>query len=325
MTENSETRSKREFIVSLAILGLVALVPLAVTNEYWLGVLIICMFYAIQAAGWNVLAGYTGQMSLAPAAFAMIGAYGTGLLFYHWGLPFWVGIPTGVLAAAVLGWALGRAALRLSGPYLGLTTLSFAEIARLVIGNSYDITRGDLGLNVPGIFEERLAYYYLFLSVLLAVQVAIYLALRSKIGLFLQAIRDDEIAAASRGVPVTHWKVMAFVSSSAACGLAGGLYAHFAQLISPEIGLLLNTGFVISMVVIGGMGTLVGPILGAFLVYLGSEALRDFGGWHLIVFALLVVVIARFFREGLWGLRRLGRSRANAVGAPSTPAPQARG
>jgi branched-chain amino acid transport system permease protein len=324
MTENSESRAKQEFIASIVILAVVAVLPAVVTNQYWLGVLIVCMFYAIQAAGWNVLAGYTGQMSLAPAAFAMIGAYGTGLLYYHWGFPFWVGIPTGIIAAALLGWALGRAALRLSGPYLGLTTLSFAEIARLVIGNSYEITRGDLGLNVPGIFEERLAYYYLFLAILLAVQVSIYLTLRSKIGLFLQAVRDDEIAAASRGVPVTHWKVVAFVASSAACGLAGGLYAHFAQLISPEIGLLLNTGFVISMVVIGGMGTLVGPILGAFLVYLGSEALRDFGGWHLIIFALLVVVIARFFREGLWGLRRLGRSRAAAAGAPQKPAAQVR-
>ncbi|HEY0836622.1 MAG TPA: branched-chain amino acid ABC transporter permease [Azospirillum sp.] len=323
MIDNSETRANREFAASLGLLALVALAPLVIANEYWLGVLVVCMYFALQAAGWNLLAGYTGQMSLAPAAFAMIGAYGTGLMAYQFEMPFWVGIPVGVLAAGLLGWALGRVALKLRGPYLGLTTLSFAEIARLVIGNSYDITRGDLGLSVPGIFDSRLAYYYLFLAVLVVVQAGIFLTLKSKAGLFLQAIRDDDIAAACRGVPVVRWKVAAFVASSAICGLAGTLYAHFAQFVSPELGLIMQTGFVISMTVIGGMGTLVGPILGAFLVYLGSEAVRDFGGWHLIVFALLVIVVARFFRDGLWGLLRLAFTRRRAP-APAQPAVGAR-
>jgi branched-chain amino acid transport system permease protein len=320
MIDNSETRANRQFIASLLFLAVVALAPAVVTSEYWLGVLIVCMFFALQTAGWNVLAGYTGQISLAPAAFAMIGAYGTGLMSYHLQAPFWIGIPVGIVAAALFGLVLGWVALRLYGPYLGLTTLSFAEIMRIVIGNSIDFTRGDLGLNVPGLFTSRLAYYYLFLAVLVAVQVGIFFVLKSKVGLFLQAIRDDEIAAASRGVPVVRWKVMAFVASSAICGLAGALYAHFAQLISPEIGLVLQTGFVLSMAVIGGMGTLVGPIIGAFLVYLGSEALREAGGYHLIVFSILVILIARFFREGLWGLihlalKRLAPPRATSAGA----------
>jgi branched-chain amino acid transport system permease protein len=320
MIDNSETRANRQFAASLLVLAIVALAPALVTSEYWLGVLIVCMYFALQTAGWNVLAGYTGQISLAPAAFAMIGAYGTGLMSYHMQAPFWIGIPVGILAAGLFGLALGWAALRLYGPYLGLTTLSFAEIMRIVIGNSIEFTRGDLGLNVPGLFTSRLAYYYLFLAVLVAVQVGIFFVLKSKVGLFLQAIRDDEIAAASRGVPVVRWKVMAFVTSSTICGLAGALYAHFAQLISPEIGLVLQTGFVLSMAVIGGMGTLVGPIIGAFLVYLGSEALREAGGYHLIVFSILVILIARFFREGLWGLiqlalMRLAPPRATSAGA----------
>lgn len=316
MIDNWETRANREFAGSLAVLALVALAPGVVGNQYWLGVLVVCMYFALQAVGWNLLAGYTGQMSLAPAAFAMIGAYGTGLVAYHLDAPFWIGIPAGVIAAALLGLLLGRIALRLRGPYLGLTTLSFAEIARLVISNSYNFTRGDLGLNVPGLFGARLAYYYLFLGALLAVQVGVFLLLKSKVGLFLQAIRDDETAAASRGVPVVHWKVTAFALSSTICGLAGALYAHFAGLISPELGLILQTGFVISMVVIGGMGTLIGPVLGAFLVYLFSEVVRDFGGYHLIVFALLVIVVARFFRDGLWGLVRLVLERLAAARAP---------
>lgn len=318
MIQNSESRTRTEFFASLGFLALVALLPLVVANIYWLGVLIVCMYFAMQAIGWNLLTGYTGQMSLAPAAFAMVGAYGTGLMSYHLGTPPWIGIPVGIIVAFAIGILLGRIALRLSAAYLALTTLAFAEILRLVISNSYNFTRGDLGLNVPGIVENRLIYYYLMLAALTLVQIGIYLLLKSKYGLYLQAIRDDEVAASSRGIDVVHWKTVAFAVSAAVCGLAGALYAHFAQLVSPELGLILQTGFVISMVVIGGIGTMSGPIIGAFLVYLVSEALRDAGGYHLIVFSLAVILFARFFREGLWGLAKLtfsGRHTAPAVRA----------
>lgn len=300
----SQHRITTEFWWSLAFLGGIALVPLGVSNPYWLGVLIVSMYFAMLACGWNLLAGYTGQFSLAPACFAMIGAYATGLLSYHWKVAPWLGIPAAIVVAAVIGMTLGRVVMRLRGPYLALTTLSFAEIMRLVIGNSYEFTRGDLGLNVPGLFDARLAYYYLFLVVLVAMQAGSFLLMRSKAGLYLQAIRDDEIAAASRGVDVVFWKTAAFTLSAAASGLAGALYGHFSQLVSPELGLLLQTGLVICMVVIGGIGSLVGPLVGAFLVYLSSEMLREVGGIQLIVFALLVIIFARFFREGLWGLAK---------------------
>jgi branched-chain amino acid transport system permease protein len=293
-----------EFRLSLGLLALVALVPAVVSNPYWLGVVIVSMYFALLAAGWNLLAGYTGQFSMAPAAFAMIGGYATGLLSHHWNVSPWLGLPAAIVAAALIGMVLGRIVMRLRGPYLALTTLSFAEIMRVVVGNSHAFTRGDLGLSVPGLFDARLAYYYVFLGVLLAAQAGLFALLRSKAGLYLQAIRDDEIAAASRGVDVVFWKTAAFTMSAAVSGLAGALYGGFSQLVSPELGLLAQTGLVICMVVIGGIGSLVGPLLGAFLVYLGSEALREVGGVQLIVFALLVIVFARFYREGLWGLAR---------------------
>lgn len=287
-----------------ALLGAVALVPLAVRDAYWLGVLVVSMYFALIASGWNLLAGYAGQFSLAPATFAMIGAYTTGLLCVYSGVSPSVGIAAAVAATAVLGMALGRIVMRLSGPYLALTTLSFAEIARLVVANSYNVTRGDLGLGVPGLFQERLAYYYLFVGALVAVQAGLLVLLKSPAGLYLQAIRDDEVAAASRGVDVVFWKTAAFTLSTAVAGLAGALYGHFSQLVSPELGLITQSGLVICMVVIGGMGTRVGPLVGAFLVYLLSEVLREVGSVQLIVFALAVILFARFFREGLAGLAR---------------------
>jgi branched-chain amino acid transport system permease protein len=303
-------RARIDFLVSLAILVIVAALPLLVINEYWRGVVIVSMYFALLAAAWNLLAGYTGQFSLAPATFGMIGAYATGLLSYYWNVPPLLGIAASIIVAGLIGLALGRIVLRLTGPYLALTTLSFAEIVRLVISNSIDITRGDLGLNVPGLFNSRLAYYYLILGVLAAVQVGLFLLLRTPAGLYLRAIRDDEIAAASRGVRVVLWKTNAFAISAAISGLAGALYGHFAQFVSPELGLIGQTGIIISMAVIGGLGTLAGPIGGAFLVYVASEYLRDFGGVQLIIFALLVIIFGRFFREGLWGLAYHGFERA---------------
>jgi branched-chain amino acid transport system permease protein len=209
-----------------------------------------------------------------------------------------------IVLPGIVGLLLGRIVLRLSGVYLALTTLSFGEILRVIIYNSIDFTRGDQGLNVPGIVNDRIAYYYIFVVALAAVIGMLYYLLRTPLGRFLQAIRDDEIGAASRGVDVVRYKTAAFAISCAICGLAGGLYGTFARLVSPELGLIEETGLVIAMAVIGGMGTLVGPLIGALLVYTASELLRSVGGIQMIVFAALVIVFARFFQQGLWGLLR---------------------
>jgi branched-chain amino acid transport system permease protein len=302
-------RLATDFRASLVVVALLAAAPLVVTSPYTLGVLIVSMYFALLALGWNLLAGFTGQFSLAPAAFALLGAYAPGLLDYHWHLPLAVGIPAGIVGTGALGWLLGRVVLRLRGPYLALTTLSFAEIARVVIGNSYEFTRGAQGLNVPTLMQSRIGYYYLFVAVVLAVLVGLFLLMRSATGRFFLAIRDDETGAESRAINVVRYKTLAFALSCAICGLAGALYGTFSQLVSPELGLLLQTGIVIAMVVIGGIGTLTGPLAGALLVYVASEWLRSVGNVQMIVFSALVIVFARFFREGLWGLATRRRMR----------------
>ncbi len=269
------------------------------TNDYWRGVIIVSMYFACSRSAWNLLAGYTGQFSLAPATFGMIGAYTTGLLAYHFGgtrqspafrRRSW--------SPGVIGFILAphRAAAARSLPRAHHAVLR-RDHATGRFGNSIDITRGDLGLSVPGLFDG--APCLLLRDAGGARCGPVRLVSRccaAPAGLYLRAIRDDEVAAAGRGVKVVRWKTYAFALSAAISGLAGALYGHFAQLVSPELGLISQTGIIISMVVIGGLGTLVGPIGGAFLVYVASEFLRDFGGYQLIVFALLVIVFARFFR-----------------------------
>jgi len=275
--------------------------PLLDLSDYTLGILIVAMYLAIVAMSWNLLAGYCGQFSMAPAAFAMIGGYIVGLSDFHAQLSLWISVPLAIVGTAILGALLGLTVTRLKGPYLSLTTLSFAEISRVIISNSHEYTRGDQGLNVPSMMNDRLSYYYFFIVLVLLTGVFIYWLMRSKLGGFLLAIRDDQEGAESKGIDIVFYKLVAFTISCSLCGFAGAMYGSFSQLVSPEMGLLQQTGLVISMVVIGGIGSLTGPVIGAILVYLGSEWLREIGNIQMIVFAFVVIIFARFFRTGIWG------------------------
>ena len=294
-------RLKFDFWSLLIVLLLMCFLPLLDLSDYTLGILIVAMYLAIVAMSWNLLAGYCGQFSMAPAAFAMIGGYIVGLSDFHAQLSLWISVPLAIIGTAILGTLLGLTVTRLKGPYLSLTTLSFAEISRVIISNSHEYTRGDQGLNVPSMINDRLSYYYFFIVLVLLTGVFIYWLMRSKLGGFLLAIRDDQEGAESKGIDIVFYKLVAFTISCSLCGFAGAMYGSFSQLVSPEMGLLQQTGLVISMVVIGGIGSLTGPVIGAILVYLGSEWLREIGNIQMIVFAFVVIIFARFFRTGIWG------------------------
>jgi branched-chain amino acid transport system permease protein len=300
-------RLRIDLYVSLGIFVILALLPLLVSSPYWMGVLVVALYFCLAAMGWNLLGGFTGQFSIAPAAFSMIGMYTSAMLVYYLGWSPIQGIPLSILSTGIIGFFLGWICLRLRGPYLALTTIGFAEIVRGLIRFSYDITRGDLGLSVPKLFPAggHLAFFYLFLAVVICVQLMLYFVIRSKIGLFLQSIRDDEVAASGRGVDVVWWKTFAFTLSSMICGLAGGLYVHFIGLASPETGLIMQSGLIIGMAVIGGMGTLSGPLIGGLMLQPLSEYVREFGVQHMLIFSLLIILCIRFWREGLFGSVRI--------------------
>ena len=225
-------------------------------DDYNLHVVILCLFYVMMASSWNLLAGYTGQVSFAHAAFAGIGAYTTGILSAKLGINPWVGVTLGVLVAGVLGLAVGVLCLRMGGIYLSLTTLGFSEILHIVITNEYEITRGTMGLQVPGLLSNysKIGYFYIFLAGALLTLIILYKLIHSNVGLNFRAVQNDERAAASLGVNVVRVRVLAFTVSSALAGLAGGLYGHYLLLVTPEIPSLNQQFLVLSMTVIGGMG-----------------------------------------------------------------------
>jgi branched-chain amino acid transport system permease protein len=289
-----------------------------VVSEYQTHVLTTCLYYVILAVGWNLLAGYTGQFSLAHHTFAGIGAYTSALLVLHARVPPLVGIAAGVVVAAAVGYGLGTVCLRMRAIYLALATWAFAESVRLLVTVEYQITRGDLGLRAPFLFDSPRSkgYYAVFLALALAAVLAAGVIMRSRVGVYMRAIRDDEEAAAVMGVDTFKWKRVVFAVSAIFAATAGGFQAHYIGLLSPTPMKFNEMAMIVVMVILGGLRTFPGPILGAVVTELAFEWLRAWGEVRMVLFALLVIVVARAYPTGLAGLvSALGR-RFSAASTP---------
>jgi branched-chain amino acid transport system permease protein len=289
-------------VLALAAPPLLA-APLFV-GEFTVHVLAISAYYVILAASWNMLAGFTGQFSLAQHGFAALGAYGSGLLVYHLQTPLWVSIPAGVLTAATGGFLLGLLVLHMRAIYLSIATWAFAETLRIFLAAAYEFTRGDLGLSVPSLYGHvrPTVYYYTFLGTAALCLLLVYVMLKSPIGYFMRAVRDDPVRAQSLAVDTTRVKLFAFVASSAMAGLAGAFYAHYVLTLTPSIVDFSEMARIVIMVVIGGLGSFAGPIIGAPPIYALNIWLTSWGEWSMVVFAAIVIVLMRAYPAGVAGL-----------------------
>jgi branched-chain amino acid transport system permease protein len=275
-------------------------------SEYQTHILTTGFYYVVLAVGWNLLAGYTGQFSLAHHTFAGIGAYTSALLVLYAKVPMLVGIAAGVLVAAAVGYGLGTLCLRMRAIYLALATWAFAESVRLLITVEYQITRGDLGLAAPFLFgtPRSKGYYYVFLGLALAAVLAAWQIVHSRVGVYMRAIRDDEEAAAVMGVDTFKWKRFVFAISAVFAAVAGGFQAHYVGLLSPTPMKFNEMAMIVIMVIVGGLRTFAGPILGAVFTELSFEWLRAWGEVRMVVFALLVILVVRGYPAGLAGIFR---------------------
>jgi branched-chain amino acid transport system permease protein len=314
--------------VLLALAGL-ALVFADQLNSYWMHVAIIAMYYGILSASWSLLAGSVGLFSLSHMAFAAIGAYTSALLVKWYGIPIPLGMAAGVAMCCTLGGLIGWVCLRMSGPYLAIFTLGFSEIVRITIATEDGVTAGMAGLHTDGLFPSaatRLPYFYTAFALLAVSLLLMGLLVRSRWGLFLRALREDEQAAAASGVAVARFRILAFAIASGFAGLAGGFYAHYIPIITPSMGDLNEMAKLVVMTVIGGMERLPTAVGGAIVVEFLLEELRDYGQWRLPLFGVILLLTMRFARNGLltpiW-LRfvRLGEAR----GRPPTALPEQKG
>jgi branched-chain amino acid transport system permease protein len=299
----------------LAVYAALAWLPWAV-SEYQTHVLTTSLYYVVLAVGWNLLAGYTGQFSLAHHTFAGIGAYTSALLVLYARMPILMSIAAGVVVAAAAGYGLGTLCLRMRSIYLALATWAFAESVRLFITVEYQITRGDLGLATPFLFgtPRSMGYYYVFLGLAVAAVLAAWQLVHSRIGIYMRAIRDDEEAAAVMGVDTFKWKRALFAISAVFAATAGGFQGHYVGLLSPTPMKFNEMAMIVIMVIVGGLRTFSGPILGAVFTELLFEWLRAWGEVRMVLFALLVIVVARGYPSGLAGvLQDVGRRLATRV------------
>jgi branched-chain amino acid transport system permease protein len=254
------------------------------------------------ASSWALLAGYAGQFSFAHAAFAAFGGYASALLRLRFGLPLLLAVAAALIMAMILGALMGALVLRLSGPYLALFTLATAEIFRLMLVAEENVTRGSLGLQVPGLFsgDSDTPYYYLGFGLVVLALLAMNGLLFTRVGLFLRAIREDEKAAQASGVNTTRHKIVVFVVTSGIAAVAGAYYGHFIGILTPNMVILPEMGLVIAMAVIGGIESLPGAVIGAVIVYALSEMLRGYGEWRFVLLGLAIILVQRFAQNGLF-------------------------
>lgn len=289
--------------------GLVALAAVpALANPYVLYVVNVALIYVILAVGLNLLLGYAGQFAFANAALFGIGAYATGLLQLKLGWPFWPALAGGAVFTALTGLLVALPALRLSGLYLALATMAFAQFAQWLMLNWEKVTYGAGGFKIPppsfaalGLTSSQ-GVYCLTLVLTAALVAAAWNTVRSRVGRALVALRDSEVAAEALGVDLARWKTVAFALSAFYAGVAGGLYSATLNFVAPEGFDLFQMVVHFSMVVVGGLGSVWGSVLGAGLLVGFQEGLRTFKGAQEIGFGLLLMTCIVFLPDGLISL-----------------------
>lgn len=304
--KNSYTNNKTTYFIVLAVF--LFLLPFIGIKSYMMGILCRILFYATIAGGLNAINGYSGQTCLGAAGFFCVGAYTEAILATKAGISFWLCLPIAGIFSMLVGLLLAWPTLRMSGIYLAIVTIGFSEIARLLALNLTPLTGGAYGIKnipVPKFFSleftDSKKYYYLFLALAVLFIFVTNRVLKSKIGRAWMSIREDEQAAKSLGVNTSFYKANNFMYGAFWMGLAGAMYAPYARFIDSTYFVLDEGWNILEMVILGGSGTLFGPILGSVIVNFLTEVLRPIGQWRLVGLAILIIVMMWVRPQGLAG------------------------
>src|SRR6202045_4309448 len=308
----------------LVALVIALLAPLLLPNQYAMHIGVLIMFSVMLATSFNLIVGYVGEFPLGHTAFLGVGAYSVALLSTRLSMPFHVAVLAAPLGAALFGLVIGAITLQLRGPFFVIVTLCFAEVLRLVANNWIGLTNGPMGISgiekpawaiVGDALQQKMAYYYV--GVLLAA-VSLFVSYRfvySNIGRAAVAVRENRFVAQSIGISPFYLGLVTFVLASAIAGLAGGFYANYVSFVGPEV---FGFSFMITMIIMvlaGGKGTLLGPVVGAVMVVLLEEFLRDFKELRFSIFGLMVIAVVLFLPRGIMGFITR-RHETRSVGAP---------
>jgi len=303
--------SRRVIFWVLGMLAALAL-PYVITNDYYLDMIILMLMWAALAEAYNISGGFGGQFSLGHSAFLGIGAYTSTILFWQLGISPWLGMIPGACFAAVVALMLGGVTLRLRGPFLGLASLAFTEVAHIIAVNWRSMTRGSEGIGIPYkpgvanmIFSSKAEYFYLALVLAGLTVLIAWLISRSRLGYYLVAVRENQEAARSLGVYTTKIKVTGLVISAVLTAIGGTFYAQYILYIDPASLISFDVSIRFALIaVVGGIGTVWGPVLGAGVMIPLSQILRSrisgsVSGLDLALYGLLLLLVVLFMPDGL--------------------------
>jgi len=298
---------------SLVMLVVLLIVLPLFLNDYFRDVLTLTCMYVVLALGLNLIVGQAGLLNLGYVAFYAIGAYTYSVLSTTAGLPFWPGLVVGALAAAGCAALVGLPTLRLRGDYFAIVTLGLGEITRIILNNWDRMTGGPNGISRIGrpviagyTLHRTIDFYYLILAIVIVTIFLMQRLISSRIGRSWVAIREDEVAAEAMGVNTFRLKMLAFVLGSAWAGLAGVFFAAKMAFVSPESFTFFESVIILCMVVLGGMGSILGIILGALLLITLPEVFRDFQDYRMLAFGIALVLMMIFRPQGLLGAVKTG-------------------
>lgn len=284
-------------------------------STYQTNIMITALMYVVLGLGLNIVVGLAGLLDLGYVAFYAVGAYSYALLNHHFGVGFWTALPIGALLGTIFGILLGFPVLRLRGDYLAIVTLGFGEIIRLILENWNEFSKGPSGIsNIPrpGFFglemslDAAIGYlYYLMIGLVLFTIFVVNRLQNSRIGRAWLALREDEIACQAMGIDKTRTKLTAFALGATWAGMVGVVFAAKTTFINPASFTFLESALILCIVVLGGMGSIVGVMLAAFILILLPEYLRAFADYRMLVFGAVLVLMMVFRPQGLMGGRRL--------------------
>lgn len=266
------------------------------------------LIYALLAMGLNVISGYTGMFSLGHAAFYGLGAYTSTLVTTRLDQPFVLGFLAAALLTGLVGFLIAFPCLRVETDFLSLITIAFGSVFVTTALNWMEVTKGPIGIaNVPppsigGFrFSTPIRYYYLFLTIVLAIYVGLQNIIHSRVGRALRALRDDEISASAQGINVRYYKVLAFVLGTIPAGMAGSLAAHYLRYVSPTPFAFSQSLKIMNMVILGGLGSLPGSILGAIFLVVVPEIFRPLAVYEVGIGGAIMILLMFFRPQGILG------------------------
>ncbi len=318
LEKTAKMKSKPGLIRNVIIIAVVLIVLLLLpqfASDYIIYVAVLAMIYAVLAGSYDLTTGYTGPLTFCHGAFYGIGAYASALLTLKAGFPFWVAFPVSGIIVFLFAAVVGYPGLKLKGHYFAVTTFFFGHFIYLIILNSVKLTNGPMGLrgikppeSILGIdFSSLQASYYLILFFGLLAVVFLFFLVRSGIGKLLVSIRENEELSEAIGVNTSFYKVLAFSTGAGIAGLMGSLFAHFFRLLHPSTFTWMTSEMVVIMALVGGLGTLFGPIIGAGIITLILELMRFAPEYRFIIWSAALIVVLVIEPKGLMGI--VGRIR----------------